>query len=55
MDNLRERAAPIEQKEACRSSTEQALPQSHRSDSEELAINSRRDLQDSIGQDKAIV
>jgi hypothetical protein len=55
MDNLRERAASIEQKEARGSGTEQALSYVHRSDSEELSINSCRDLQDSISQHKAAV
>jgi hypothetical protein len=55
MDNLRQRAAFIEQEEARRSGTEQALPQIHRSDSEEFAINTCRDLQDSISQLKATV
>jgi hypothetical protein len=55
MDNLRARAAPIEQKKARRSGTEQAPSQVHRSGSEELAVNSCRDLQDRISQHKVRV
>jgi hypothetical protein len=55
MDNLRERAASIEQKEARGGGTEQALSHVHRSGSEELSINNGRDLQDSISQHTATV